>query len=89
MPPEKRSPRPLDLESLIYPKEKLYFAICVIISLLVYVALALAVLNGGPVAGTLITYLILGIVVFFIAHGLHIGHVRGNGVRVSTRQFPS
>src|SRR5580765_5029452 len=45
MPPETRSPRPLDLESLIHPKEKVYFAICVLISLLVYIALALVILN--------------------------------------------
>lgn len=88
MPPETRPPRPLVLESLIHPKERFYFAICVLISLLVYTALALAILNGGPVASTLITYLILGIIIFFIAHGLHIGHVRGNGVRVSKKQFP-
>jgi Zn-dependent protease with chaperone function len=69
MPPETRSPRPLDLESLIHPKEKVYFAICVLVSLLVYAALAMAILNGGPVAGTLITYLILGIIIFFLAHG--------------------
>ncbi|MGZ3333412.1 MAG: hypothetical protein ACXWMM_15255, partial [Gemmatimonadaceae bacterium] len=88
MPPETRPPRPLVLESLIYPKERFYFAVCVVISLLVYIALALTILNGGPIAGTLITYLILGIIIFFIAHGLHIGHVRGNGVRVSRKQFP-
>jgi Zn-dependent protease with chaperone function len=88
MPPETRPPRPLVLESLIHPKERFYFAVCVVISLLVYIALAMAILNGGPVAGTLITYLIFGIIIFFIAHGLHIGHVRGNGVRVSSKQFP-
>ncbi|MGZ3373998.1 MAG: M48 family metallopeptidase [Gemmatimonadaceae bacterium] len=88
MPPETRPPRPLVLESLIYPKERFYFAVCVVISLLVYIALALTILNGGPIAGTLITYLILGIIIFFIAHALHIGHVRGNGVRVSRKQFP-
>ena len=88
MPPETRPPRPLVLESLIHPKERLYFAICVVVSLVVYIGLALAIINGGPVATTLIPYLVLGIVIFFIAHGLHIGHVRGNGVRVSRKQFP-
>jgi Zn-dependent protease with chaperone function len=88
MPPETRPPRPLVLESLIHPKERFYFAVCVVISLVVYIALTLTILNGGPVAGTLILYLVLGIIIFFIAHGLHIGHVRGNGVRVSSKQFP-
>jgi hypothetical protein len=88
MPSESSRPRPLVLEPLIHPKETIYFAICVVVSLVVYVALAMTILNGGPIAGTLTTYLIFGIVAFFIVHGLHIGHVRGNGVRVSSRQFP-
>ena len=88
MPSEPSRPRPLDLESLIHPKEKIYFALCVVFSLVVYAGLALAILSGGQVAGTLITYLIFGIIAYFVVHGLHIGHVRGNGVRVSSRQFP-
>jgi hypothetical protein len=88
MPSESSRPRPLDIERLIHPKEKIYFAICVVVSLVIYVGLALAILSGGQIAGTLIVYLILGIVAFFVVHGLHIGHVRGNGVRVSNRQFP-
>jgi len=88
MPSESSRPRPLVLEPLIHPKEKIYFAICAVVSLVVYIGLALTILNGGPIAGTLITYLIFGIVAFFLVHGLHIGHVRGNGVRVSSRQFP-
>lgn len=86
--PESSPPRPLDLEPLIHPSEKFYFAICVIVSLIVYFALAQAILSGGPIAGTLVFYLVIGVIVYFVAHGLHIGHVRGNGVRVSSRQFP-
>jgi Zn-dependent protease with chaperone function len=88
MPSESSRPRPLVLEPLIHPKEKIYFAICVVVSLVVYIGLAMAILSGGQIAGTLITYLIFGIIAFFVVHGLHIGHVRGNGVRVSSRQFP-
>ncbi len=88
MPSESSRPRPLVLELLIHPKEKIYFAICVVVSLLIYIGLALAILSGGQIAGTLIVYLIFGIVGFLVVHGLHIGHVRGNGVRVSSRQFP-
>src|SRR5258706_10448864 len=88
MPSESSRPRPLVLEPLIHPKEKIYFAICVVVSLVVYIGLALTILNGGPIAGTLITYPIFAIVAFFLVHALHIGHLRGNGVRVSRRQFP-
>ncbi len=88
MPSDSIPSRPLDLQPLIHPKETFYFAICVVVSLAIYFVLARIILLGGPVASTMLVYLIFGIVAFFIFHGLHIGHVRGNGVRVSSRQFP-
>jgi Zn-dependent protease with chaperone function len=78
----------LDLQPLIHPKEKLYFGICVVVSIAVYIILANILLSGGEAAGALLFYLIVGIVVGFLFHGLFLGHVRGNGVRVSDRQFP-
>ena len=78
----------LDLGPLVHPKEKIYFAICVAVSLVLYLVLASIILAGGPAAGTVLLYLLLGILGYFLLHGLHIGHVRGNGVRVSDRQFP-
>lgn len=88
MPTDSTSSRPLNLEPLIHPKETVYFAICVVVSLIIYVVLAGIILEGGPAAGTVLVYLVFGILVFFIVHGLTLGHVRGNGVRVSSRQFP-
>jgi Zn-dependent protease with chaperone function len=84
---DSSSPRLLDLQPLIHPNEKIYFAICVFVSLFIYTVLAWIILAGGPVAGTVMFYLFMGIVVYFLLHGLHLGHVRGNGVRVSRRQF--
>jgi Zn-dependent protease with chaperone function len=78
----------LDLQPLIHPKEKLYFGICVVVSIAVYIILANILLSGGEAAGALLFYLIVGIVVGFLFHSLFLGHVRGNGVRVSDRQFP-
>ena len=83
------SPSPLlDLQPLIHPKEKIYFVMCVFVSLFIYVVLASIILAGGPVAGTVMFYLFIGIVGYFLFHGVFLGHVRGNGVRVSNRQFP-
>jgi Zn-dependent protease with chaperone function len=87
MPSASPLTRPLNLEPLIYPKERLYFAICVVVSLVIYGVLAAVILAGGPAASTILFYLIFLIAVFFVIHGLTLGHVRGNGVRVSARQF--
>jgi Zn-dependent protease with chaperone function len=86
--PSPTSLRPLDLDPLIHPKEKIYFAICVVVSIVLYLVLASIILAGGPTAATILFYLVFLIGAFFIVHGLTLGHVRGNGVRVSARQFP-
>ena len=85
---DSRSARPIDLQPLIYPKEKIYFGVCVVISLLIYAVLARLLLAGGQAAGTIIFYIALIVVGYFLIHGLFLGHVRGNGIRVSRRQFP-
>ena len=78
----------LDLRPLVHLKEKIYFGVCVAVSVVLYLWLAGIILGGGQAAGTVLLYLFLGILGYFVLHGLHIGHVRGNGVRVSERQFP-
>jgi Zn-dependent protease with chaperone function len=88
MPSDSSTARPLDLSPLVHRDEKVYFGISVVISLALYIVLASAILGGGPLSGTLLTYLIFGIVAYFVLHGLHLGHVRGNGIRVSSSQFP-
>lgn len=80
--------RQIDLDPLVHAKEKLYFGISVIFSLAVYVFLAVTVLGSGQTAGVVIVYGIFFLIGYLIVHGLFIGHVRGNGVRVSERQFP-
>ncbi|MBS3974557.1 MAG: M48 family metallopeptidase [Actinobacteria bacterium] len=68
------------MQFLVHPKEKLYFAVSLVISLLVYLALVISLVG--------IVYIILGIIVAFIVHGLFIGAIRGNGIRVSDKQLP-
>src|SRR3954464_5924729 len=85
---DSKATRPLDLQPLVNPKENVYFAVCVVISIALYAALVLVILSGGQLAGTIVFYLIMIVVAYFVVHGLFLGHVRGNGIRVSRRQFP-
>lgn len=66
--------------SLVYPKERAYFAICLALSVLVYLALIISIVG--------LLYVVLIAPFALIVHGLFIGHLRGNAVGVSTRQFP-
>lgn len=66
----------------IHPKEKRYFTISLIVSVLIYLALIVGTLGIG------ILYALIGALVVLVAQGLGVGHLRGNGVRASERQFP-
>lgn len=80
--------RPVDVDLLVHPKEKIYFAIAVLYSILIYLVVAGFILSGSAISGTLIFYLIIIVLGYVIAHGLALGQIRGNGIRVSERQFP-
>ena len=66
--------------SLVHPKEKAYFAICLAFSVLVYLALIISIVG--------LVYVVLAIPVILVSQGLFIGRLRGNAIPVSTRQFP-
>jgi len=68
------------MESLVDPKERVYFSISLVISLLVYLALVVSIVG--------IAYIAIGAVIEVIVQGLFIGSIRGNGIRVSEKQFP-
>lgn len=88
---ESVSPRPLrrvHVDELVYPKEKLYFALCVIISIAIYYVLVRLVLSGPEIGGPIVFYAVLIVFGYFMFHGLMIGQLRGNGIRVSENQFP-
>ncbi|MFL5481681.1 MAG: M48 family metallopeptidase [Gemmatimonadaceae bacterium] len=88
MPTDPRSERPVYVDTLVSPKEKVYFAVCVLVSIALYLLLAMIIVSGSPVAGVILFYAILFVVGYFMLHGIMIGRIRGNGVRVSERQFP-
>jgi Zn-dependent protease with chaperone function len=66
--------------NLISPKERTLFAIGVLFSSLVWLGLILSLL--GLLYGLLIAVVVL------VGHALFLAHVRGNGLRLSERQFP-
>ena len=85
---DSKSRRPVDVDLLVHPKEKIYFAICVIVSIAIYYVLARVVLSGAEASGVIVFYLVVFVLGYFIFHGVMLGQIRGNGIRVSERQFP-
>ena len=61
-------------------KEHIYFWICLVLSILIYLSMIITI---AP-----IIYLIIFGLYIFISHGLMIGHIKGNAVKVSNSQFP-
>lgn len=77
-------------------RERFYFLLSLIISLLIY-AVLLNKLWFGFTSGDkqvigrtfILAMYAFGFLTFsFVVHALFIGHVRGNGIRISDRQFP-
>jgi Zn-dependent protease with chaperone function len=73
---------------LVYPKERVLYAVMVVVSLLIYAGLILGGMANPQVAGTIVFYTVLLSLLALYAHGLALGRIRGNAVRVSERQFP-
>jgi Zn-dependent protease with chaperone function len=68
------------MNSFVHPKENTYFIISLIVSILIYLMLVLSIIG--------IFYIIIGALVGLVIQGLAIGHLRGNGIRISEKQFP-
>lgn len=68
------------MDFLVHHKERMYFAVSLALSLLIYLMLVISLVG--------LLYLAIGGIVFLFIHGLLIGSIRGNGIRVSERQFP-
>lgn len=61
-------------------KENIYFIISVIVSVLIYLTLIFSIVG--------ILYIILGMIIVLITHGLFIGNIKGNSIKVSEKQLP-
>lgn len=68
------------MDFLVYPKEKVYFGISLIFSIILYLFLVISIIG--------LFYILIGALVGLIMQGMLIGNLRGNGVRVSEDQFP-
>lgn len=67
------------MQELVCGREKIYFVISIIFSLLIYLIMVISIIG--------IVYLLIGIVIGLILHGLFVGSLKGNGVKLSERQF--
>ncbi len=68
------------MDFLVYPKEKVYFVISLVFSIILYLLLLISIIG--------LFYILIGALIGLILQGLLIGNLRGNGVRVSEDQFP-
>lgn len=68
------------MKSLITPKEKIYFNISLVVSVLLYLVLIISIVG--------IVYIVIGAIIIGTLNGLLIGRLKSNGIRVSEKQFP-
>jgi Zn-dependent protease with chaperone function len=73
---------------LINPRERFYYALMVVVSLMVYGGLLLVGLSKPEFGASMLVYALLIPILVIFAHGIALGRVRGNAVRVSEKQFP-
>jgi Zn-dependent protease with chaperone function len=73
---------------LINGRERFLYAVMLIVSLLVYAALVLVAMAKPEIGATILTYGLVFSLAGLFVHGLALGRVRGNAVRVSEKQFP-
>lgn len=73
---------------LINPRERWLYGLMVVVSLVAYAGLVLVGLGDPKAASMIVFYGLVFALVALFGHGLALGRVRGNSVRVSERQFP-
>jgi Zn-dependent protease with chaperone function len=86
--PTPHGPAGASPRKLVNPRERFLYAIMVLVSLGVYGGLILAGLANPQAAATILLYAVLFLLMGVFAHGLALGRIRGNAIRVSERQFP-
>ncbi|HYE25707.1 MAG TPA: M48 family metallopeptidase [Clostridia bacterium] len=76
------------MPSLVHPKEQAYFVISLLVSISAYIGVIALAMTSIESVAVLLVYGGLGLMLVFIAKAFFIGHVRGNGIRVSPIQLP-
>jgi Zn-dependent protease with chaperone function len=82
------TPAGMSLGQLVNTRERVLYAVLVGVSLLVYAGLVLVGLRSPEAGASILLYAGVFALIGVFAHGLALGRVRGNAVRVSERQFP-
>lgn len=80
-------------EYTVEPKENIYFAICLVFSLLIYTGIILGAMAGmefgqGVFVGLFGFYALLIIVILHVFRGVLVGLIRGNAIKLGPHQFP-
>lgn len=65
---------------LVHENETTLYVVCLVFSIFAYVFLVLSIIG--------IFYLVIGVAVVLFLHGMMMGHVRSNGVKLTEQQFP-
>jgi Zn-dependent protease with chaperone function len=86
--PTPHGPAGTSPSQLVNPRERFLYAAMVVVSLMVYGGLLLVGLSNPDAGATILLYGLMFALLGLFAHGLALGRVRGNAVRVSDRQFP-
>jgi Zn-dependent protease with chaperone function len=80
------------LSSLVSRKERIWYSLMLVISLAVYVGVVYAVVafptDVAPMVGAGLFYVFIFALAIWFAHGMMLGRMRGNGIRVSMKQLP-
>jgi Zn-dependent protease with chaperone function len=76
------------LTELVHSRERTLYALMVVVSLGVYAGLILWGLSQPETGASFLVYVIMIPLIGWYAHGMALGRVRGNAVRVSDKQFP-
>ena len=86
--PTPHAPAGSSPRHLVSPRERILYGVMFLVSLAVYAGLIAAGLSDPKVAATILAYALMFFLIGLLAHGIALGQIRGNAVRVSERQFP-
>lgn len=76
------------LADLVYRKERIYYGTMLFISLVVYGALGYAAYRAPALLIPIAFYGLLGALALMFVHGMFLGRIRGNAIRVGPKQLP-
>lgn len=78
----------LRLTDLAITREKVLYAVSLLISLVVWAGVAGSLALGAEAATAVLTYAAIFLFVGLMLHGMMVGNIRANGIKVGPRQFP-